>query len=178
MTAKELQRDDGRAAVVFVHPTLPDIGADFDPPLSNVPLEMPFDTARALYGMIMAGTFRRFPRIRFIFNHGGGGLPVLHQRLDLGTAANPALGERFPKGILDELRDVYFDTVNVLNPANFAMQRQLTAIDRLVFGTDFPGHSAEANTDPLRALPVSAEERAVIAYGNARRLFPSLTAVR
>lgn len=168
------QELDRRRAVVFVHPTIPDIGANFDPPLSPVPLEMPYDTARTLMGMILGGTFARYPNIRFIFNHGGGGLPVLHQRLDLNLRATPEARERFANGIMAELRNVWFDTINVINPANFAMLRQLTAIDKLLFGTDFPGHPAEANVEPLLALPVSAGERRAIAYGNARALFPSL----
>ena len=163
-----------RAAVVFVHPGLPDIGEDFDPPISRVPLEMPFDTARALLGMIQSGTFARYPRIRFIFNHGGGGLPVLHQRLDLSMQATAELRERYPGGVMAQLRNVYFDTINAINPANFAMLRQLTAIDKLLFGTDFPGHPAEANVEPLNALPVTAGERQAIARDNALMLFPSL----
>jgi predicted TIM-barrel fold metal-dependent hydrolase len=168
---EELNR---RGAVVFVHPGLPDIGSDFDPPLSNVPLEMPFDTARALLGMILAGTFTRYPDINFIFNHGGGALPAMHQRMDLSFRNDPALRERFPDGLMAQLRNVYFDTINVLNPANFAMLRQLVAIDRLMFGTDFPGHPAEANTAPLAAL--SPAEARAIARDNALRLFPALAA--
>lgn len=163
---------DRRRAVVFVHPALPDIGADFDPPLFNVFLEMPFDTARTLLGMILAGTFTRFPDIRFVFNHGGGALPVMHQRMDLSFQNDPALRERFPDGLMAQMRNVYFDTINVINPANFAMLRQLVAIDRLLFGTDFPGHPSEANTVPLAALP-PADARA-IASDNALRLFPGL----
>lgn len=166
---EELNR---RRAVVFVHPALPAIGADFDPPLSNVPLEMPFDTARTLLGMILAGTFQLYPEIRFIFNHGGGALPVMHQRMDLSFQNDPALRERFPDGLMAQLRNLYFDTINVINPANYAMLRQLVAIDKLLFGTDFPGHPSEANTGPLAALP-AADGRA-IARDNALRLFPNL----
>ena len=166
---EELNR---RRSIVFVHPGLPDIGADFDPPLSNVPLEMPFDTARTLLGMILAGTFQRYPDIRFVFNHGGGALPVMHQRMDLSFQNDPALRERFPDGLMPQLRNLYFDTINVINPANYAMLRQLVAIDKLVFGTDFPGHPSEANTGPLAALP-AADGRA-IARDNALRLFPHL----
>lgn len=163
-----------RKAVVFVHPSLPDIGQDFDPPLPVVPLEMPFDTARTLFGMITNGTFARFPDIRFVFNHGGGSLPSLHQRLDLGIQNDPKARERFPDGIMAQLRHVYFDTINAINPANFAMLRQLISIDRLLFGTDFPGHPAEANVEPLNALPVSADERRAIARDNTLGLLPNL----
>ena len=163
-----------RRAVVFVHPTLPGIGQDFDPPLPVVPLEMPFDTTRTLLGMIYGGTFARFPDIRFIFNHGGGTLPLLHQRLDLGIDGDPKLRERFPDGIMAQLRTVYFDTINAINPANFAMLRQLIATDKLLFGTDFPGHPVEANIGPLNALPVSAAEQRAIARDTARSLLPNL----
>ena len=163
-----------RAAVVFVHPALPDIGEDFDPPLSRVPLEMPFDTARTLLGMIQAGTFARYPRIRFLFNHGGGALPVLHQRLDLSMQATPELRERYSGGLMAQLRNVYFDTVNAINAPSFAMLRQLVAIDKLLFGSDYPGHAFEANVEPLNVLPATPEHRGAIARGNALTLFPSL----
>lgn len=164
---EELNR---RRAVVFVHPAMPDIGRDFDPPLDPMLLEMPYDSARTLLGMILAGTFRRFPDIRFIFNHGGGGLPVLHKRLDLTFAGDPRLRDRFPDGVMAQLRHVYFDTVNVLNPANFGLLRQLVAMDRLLFGTDFPGFGTEINRDPLMAL--APAERHAIGRDNALRLFP------
>lgn len=170
---EELNR---RKATVFVHPQIPEVGANFDPPLSPVFLEMPYDTARAILGMIIAGSFTRYPDITFIFNHGGGGLPVLHRRLDLTFKGDPKLRDRFPDGVMAQLRNVHFDTVNVLNPPNFALLRQLVAIDKLVFGTDYPGFSAVENVVPLRALPVA--DAVAIAQDNPYRLFPQLRARR
>ena len=166
---EELNR---RKAIVFVHPAIPNIGQDFDPPLSPIFLEMPYDTARTIMGMILSGTFARYPDIRFIFNHGGGGLPVLHKRIDLTIQADPKLRDRFPGGMMAQLRNVYFDTVNVLNPANFALLTHLVAMDKLLFGTDFPGFGVEVNLGPLQALP--AHQARAIGYDNAARLFPRL----
>lgn len=166
---EELNR---RKAVVFVHPAIPNIGAEFDPPLSPIFLEMPYDSARTMMGMILDGMFARYPDIRFIFNHGGGGLPVLHKRLDLTIQGDPKLRDRFPGGVMAQLSNVYFDTVNVLNPANFALLSHLVAIDKLLFGTDFPGFEVEVNLAPLRALP--AGEARLIGRDNALRLFPRL----
>ena len=170
---EELNR---RKATVFVHPQIPAVGPAFDPPLSPIFLEMPYDTARAILGLIIAGSFARYPDITFIFNHGGGGLPVLHRRLDLTFKGDPNLRDRFPDGVMAQLRNVHFDTVNVLNAPNFAMLRQLVAMDKLLFGTDYPGFSAAENTVPLKALP--AEDAKTIAQDNPYRMFPGLQARR
>ena len=170
---EELNR---RKATLFVHPQIPEVGPNLDPPLSPVFLEMPYDTARAILGMIIAGSFTRYPDITFIFNHGGGGLPVLHRRLDLTFRGDPKLRDRFPDGVMAQLRNVHFDTVNVLNPPNFALLRQLVAMDKLLFGTDYPGFSAVENVVPLRALPVA--DATAIAQDNPYRLFPELRARR
>jgi 6-methylsalicylate decarboxylase len=49
-----------------------------------VPLiEVAFETARTLVNMLYAGTFRRYPNIKFIASHGGVALPPLADRLEL-----------------------------------------------------------------------------------------------
>jgi 6-methylsalicylate decarboxylase len=63
-----------REAVVFVHPSIPACCTA----LGRVPpsyVELPFDTARSVASLWFSGAFERWPRIRFVFSHGGRGAP-------------------------------------------------------------------------------------------------------
>jgi predicted TIM-barrel fold metal-dependent hydrolase len=168
---EELNR---RATVVFVHPAFPQFSMAFDPPLPGTFLEMPFDTARAIVGMLINQTFIRFPNIKFIFAHGGGGLPFLHQRIDQAFGSTEKLRAQFPNGMMPALRNVYFDTVNAINEADFALLRQLYSIDQLVFGTDHPTVAAGINAKTITATHLSAAQRSMIEHENIVRLLPRL----
>jgi predicted TIM-barrel fold metal-dependent hydrolase len=168
---EELNR---RKAAVFVHPALPSFSMKMDPPLFGTFLEMPFDTARAILGMLLSGSFVRFPDIKFIFAHGGGGLPIVHQRLDYLFRQDPKLREKFPRGLMSALRNVYFDTVNVIDEADFALLRQIYSIDQLVFGTDHPALPAELNAGAIALTHLTAAERSAIERDNIARLLPRL----
>ena len=47
-------------------------------------LDFVFDTTKAIAQMLLNGTFRGYPRIRFVFAHMGGVAPYLGERLALG----------------------------------------------------------------------------------------------
>jgi hypothetical protein len=74
---------DRREAVVFVHPTVSCCGVAM-PGVAPPVLEFPMDTARTITSLVVSGTFARYPRIRFIFSHGGGMLLPVHNRCRRG----------------------------------------------------------------------------------------------
>jgi aminocarboxymuconate-semialdehyde decarboxylase len=70
------------------------------------------------------------------------------------------------------LRNVYVDTANSSVPNHLA-NLELMGADHLLFGTDSPPLATplEDAIGLVERLPVSADERAQILEGNARRLF-------
>ena len=86
------------------------------------------------------------------------------------------LAERFPNGVMHELRKLYSDIVSVTNPISFTATRSFFAADRLVFGTDYPFWPIEAMGDGLAQLGLEPAFLAAIERGNALKLFPRLAA--
>jgi predicted TIM-barrel fold metal-dependent hydrolase len=99
---------DRRGAYVFLHPTIPANGVALAHPAWLY--EFPFDTVRALANLIYAGTFERYPNIRWQIAHLGGAAPFLAHRLASLTDREPAQAEAAPAGTLAYLSRLYYDT--------------------------------------------------------------------
>ncbi|MDH2415256.1 amidohydrolase family protein [Nocardioides sp. CER19] len=74
---------DRRDAVVFVHPTSSRHAEELALGRPRSMMEFFFDSACAAADLVFAGALARFPRVRWLFSHCGGTLPVLADRLDL-----------------------------------------------------------------------------------------------
>jgi predicted TIM-barrel fold metal-dependent hydrolase len=191
--APVLEELNRRGAVVFVHPTPPGFYTEDlmlqrgavrgQSGVQPAALEMMFDSARAIVSLILNGMLYRCPDIRFIFGHGGGTLPYLHERLDhligedLPTGGEWTTGDgRYrskyvPNGFVNEMKKVYFDVVRVANRANFAMLRQLMPLDRLLLGTDYPIVPTSETVGHLPNLGLDSEALRRLERDNAVTLF-------
>lgn len=164
---------DRRAAVVHVHPTVPDRCIGLLPGVSASTLEYLFDTSRAITSLLYNGTFTRYPRIRFIFSHAGGTFPMLAWRIG-HMVERVGIADRFPEGIASLLRRLYFDTATSFSPATFEALRHFTSIDRILLGTDYPYVAVDETVAALDATALRPEEAYAINVGNALELFPHL----
>jgi predicted TIM-barrel fold metal-dependent hydrolase len=165
---------DRRGAVVYFHPTTPacclNTLAELPPPL----LEFPFDTTRAIASLLYNGAFTRWPRIRWIFSHGGGALPAVHSRLIAASLRTPG-DPRFPQGATAELRKLHYDLASVTNAPSFAALQALVPPTQILFGTDFPlGPPVAVGVREFEALALDPEARRMIERDNALRLLPRL----
>lgn len=183
-----------RRAVAFVHPSAPGFVNDdlmLEPGsvrgksgVQPAALEFMFDSARSIVSLMLNGVLYRCPNIRFIFCHGGGTLPYIHERLNHLIGEDPLPDEEWttgdgryrskyiPNGFVNEMRKVYFDVVRVANPANFALLRQVMPADRLLLGTDYP---IVATSETVRHLPGLGLDRSALRgleRDNALTLFP------
>ena len=163
-----------RKAVVYFHPTAASFAfnrvKDIPPPT----LEFPFDTTRAITSLMFGGTLTRCPKIRWIFSHGGGALPMLAGRV-AGLAKNrPELAARVPNGVMAEFRKLYYDVVGVSARGAFAALKEIADPSRLLFGTDYPFWSPHETVAGLAGLGLPPADLASIERGNALALLPSL----
>lgn len=165
---------DRRGAVLFVHPATP--GCCQQVPTESPPaiLEFPFDTARAITNLIYSGAARRFPRIRFIFSHGGGALPMLLDRLEMPAHARPELAENVPEGAYKELLRFYFDTAQMYNPTAFAALQTMVPKSHILFGTDVPFANLGACVEKLGKFVPDQAVRRAIERDNAVAIMPQL----
>lgn len=164
---------DRRNGVVFVHPTDPACCLAVN---DGVPVgfaEWPFDTARTILSLWSSGAQARWPRLRFVFSHGGGGLAPIADRINNFGRPGPA-GTLPIRDAHAFFRTLYFDVANAANPASLAAARAIAGPGRLMFGTDYPFIATQLGVDYLARSGLPAVERRAIDRDNALALFPRL----
>jgi predicted TIM-barrel fold metal-dependent hydrolase len=125
---------DRRKAVVFAHPDA------YAPAAMGRPVavfEVAFETARTFIDMLYAGTFRKFPNVKFVLAHCGGALPALSGRLLILGLENwvPNPNRITPSELRAHLRGLYLDTAATC-PTTLGPALAMTACDHLVYGSD------------------------------------------
>ena len=170
---EELNR---RSAVVFIHPVgSPDL-EKLVPGLAVGFTELVFETARTIASLLFNGAFARFPKIRFIFPHGGGALPVLTERWNLLGKSDERYAAYMPNGVAAELARHHYDLATIATPKMYEAVRAFAPIDRLLLGTDYPLLDIGSTGRGLGGIALSDDETNAINHRNAERLFPRLVA--
>jgi predicted TIM-barrel fold metal-dependent hydrolase len=177
---EELNR---RNAVVYVHP--------YDAPCCtaasltyqvngvNGPwIEWPMNTARTILSVLLAGYTRKLPKVRLIFSHGGGVMPLLVSRIqglrDAWAVGPDKLRQKFPDGIVAEFRTLYFECAQAFHSPNFEAIRSLVPETHLLFGTDYNRFPISATVSNFDGLKLPARLKHAIERTNAESLFPRL----
>lgn len=168
-------------AIVFVHPRdapccAPEKLSYHRDVMDGSWLEWPMNTARTIFSLLVSGTLRRFPRVRFIFSHGGGVMPLLVSRIE-GFKGWPHVGEAglgrlFPNGLRSELGRLHFECAQAYSTTNIAAIRSIVPDTQLLFGSDYPIFPLAHATEQFADLKLSCGLESQIAYGNATRLLP------
>jgi aminocarboxymuconate-semialdehyde decarboxylase len=163
---------------VFIHPLAP---CGYTGPVMPVILAFPGDTATAAASIIYAGLFERFPNLKVILSHYGGGLASLARRLDMAVDIDffpPGHGQNLPQPPSRYLLRFYVDTAQGFHRPAFDCARAVFGLEHLVYGSDHFFHGsrwrAELN-DFLANLPLSQAERRALVRGNAERLLTKST---
>lgn len=169
---EELNR---RRAVVFVHPSEPTC-CNPDLGLHSAYAEWPFDTARTVMSLWASNALLRWPHIRFIFSHGGGGLPMVADRIDKFGRPDLQAGPDAPMlhDALSQIRTLYFDTANAANPPALAATRAMVDPGHILFGSDYPFVPASRAVDGLAHAQLNPQELRGIERDNAIALMPQL----
>jgi predicted TIM-barrel fold metal-dependent hydrolase len=133
-----------RQLAIYLHPPLLPIGYQ---KMKKYRLEevvgRPFDTAMTVASMIYSGAFDRYPGLKVVLPHMGGGLPNTLGRLDfgyrLGYEGMPkdraAVCQRKPSEYLRS--NLYVDVMG-FSPAGIRHCIEIFGVDRLLFGSDYP----------------------------------------
>jgi predicted TIM-barrel fold metal-dependent hydrolase len=178
---EELNR---RKAVVYVHPIEANCCRNIVKDVVDTVVEYGADTTRTIASLIFSGSTTRYPDITWIFSHAGGMMPFLIERFVSGTETEVVPGiktkgqgnippARVPKGVLYELRRMYYDTAQATNPVAMGALRKVVPISQIVYGTDYWYRSAAETSRGLLTNKVfSDEELRAINRGNAERILP------
>ncbi|MFQ5914854.1 MAG: amidohydrolase family protein [Nitrospinota bacterium] len=137
--------------------------------LVGFPTETTISVARLIY----AGVLERHPGLKLVLAHGGGTLPFLSGRLNLGYFApkyefNPDCRKHIFKPPGDYVKQLYYDSL-VASGESLRFLVELVGADRVMFGTDFPFEVGDR--EGRLALPainaMSETDREKILGGNA-----------
>lgn len=120
---------------IFVHAALVPKGYDLlnDYQLSVI-LTREFDLGVAVTRLIAGGVVERFPELRFVFSHFGGGMAGYKERI-----ARSSYRFKLPKSFDDYFDRLYFDMAG-FEGSPIALRCAMEGIrpERMVFATDYP----------------------------------------
>jgi predicted TIM-barrel fold metal-dependent hydrolase len=134
---------------------------------------MAAETQLSILSMILAGAFERLPRaLRICFCHGGGSFAFLLGRAD-NAWRNRDIVRRDSAAPPSSYTDRFHVDSAVFDPRALRLLVEVMGVDRVMLGTDFPFPLGEVEPGAtVRACDVlTAEQRAAILGGNARRFF-------
>jgi 2,3-dihydroxybenzoate decarboxylase len=125
------------------------------------------ETATQGLRLVLSGVFDKYPKLKVIFGHLGEGLPFLQWRINM-TMERDTKGGR---GFRDVFSEHFYVTTSGFwsDPALLLCVQEL-GVDHIMFSVDWPFAPNKPATEWLHRIPFSAEDRAKIAHGNARRL--------
>ena len=162
---------------VFIHPLAP---CGYTGPVMPVILAFPGDTATAAASIIYAGLFERFPNLKVILAHYGGGLGMFARRLDMAIDIDffpPEHGQNLPQPPSQYLPRFYVDTAQGFHRPAFNCACAVFGTQHLLYGSDHFFHGSRWRPELnrfLTSLPLSQSERHAIVRGNAERLLTGL----
>lgn len=137
---------------IFVHITnFPEGFNAFDAPYNlNVAVTREFDVALNTVRLILGGILIKFPDLKFVISHMGGGISSIFERIEryVGSwkekfwtevGGTPPFGEPYKENFRKLFDKLYFDMAGLEGGMN-GVKCALTTIDpdRLVLGTDYP----------------------------------------
>jgi predicted TIM-barrel fold metal-dependent hydrolase len=165
---EELSR---RGATVFCHPTVACCTDGLREYAMSLAMGFMADTMFAVGRLAYAGTFDRFPGIRWIFTHLGGTIPFVLPRYDNYFRQFPECREKITRPPSEIMRGLYYDTVTMHAPALRCAVDTL-GTERLVFGSDYPHvpGGIDRFVTVLESVGLSAEELAIIGRATAAGL--------
>lgn len=157
-----------RNAFVFLHPSgVPDVHRQRDfhlPQLVGYPMETALSVARMIYGRV----FERYD-LNLCLAHGGGCLPWLRGRLDLGwERKDVAHTTELPPSAY--CRRLYYDTA-VFDSTLLAYLVSDMGADHMLLGTDHPFELCDTHpVETVRSLRLSVDETETILWRTAASL--------
>ena len=172
---------------VYIHPVSPEKHID-RPYEGEYDLSRnfgwPFETMLSLSRLVFSGIMERYPTLKVVGHHLGGGIPFFwgrtNESYDLTNPAHSSVNEVIGRGLSKPLFDYfslfYYDTAIGGSAAATRCACEVFGTDRLIFATDAPNGPGSGEvrlaTYPgiIRSLDLSEQDTDKILAGNARRM--------
>jgi aminocarboxymuconate-semialdehyde decarboxylase len=155
---------------LFIHPW--EMMGEKDMPRYWLPwlVGMPAETTRAICSLIFGGIFKKFPRLRVAFAHGGGSFPYTLGRIEHGFQVRPDLvqvdNDINPRDYLDSF---WVDSL-VHDERSFRFLMETMGKDKICLGSDYPFPLGEHHPGSLiDSMNLESAVRDGFLYKNARK---------
>ena len=125
------------------------------------------ETATHALRLVLGGVFDAYPRLKIVLGHLGETLPFLIWRIDEALARPGQRSIRFREVFTNGF---YVTTSGFFSTPALACCIAELGVDRILFAVDYPYMDNGSAVAWLGELPLSEDDRAKIASGNARRL--------
>jgi predicted TIM-barrel fold metal-dependent hydrolase len=160
---------------VFLHPMIwqsyPLV--DEDPAVMRL-FGWPFDTTQAIMRLLMSGTMERYPTLKIVTHHLGGGMfPFYSNRFNIKF---PNLRKQLKKPLSESFERIYADTAVDGTAAALPCGHAFFGTERMLFGTDYPFSPEDGevylreNLSIIKEMKLPEEDKAKILGGNAKKL--------
>ena len=128
------------------------------------------ETATAGLRLVLSGVLDKHPDVKIILGHMGEGLPFLLWRINHSFNKLSR-----PEGEDVQFRDLFCRHFYITTSGNFSNPALLCSVmemgvDRILFSVDWPYVENAPGTDWMEGIPLSAEDKAKIYNGNAKKL--------
>lgn len=148
---------------IFVHPTSPPGGARLGKYFMSHVAAYPMETALVIARVTFGGILQKFPRLKFIFSHGGGGTAFILGRWDHAHRYAEEC-RTIPKPPSEYFRQMYFDTI-VHSAEALEYLVKIVGDGHMLLGSDYP-FSSLMDPDPVKSvlssrLPVASKENII-----------------
>jgi len=161
---------------IHVHPQIMNpIGEERlkDPLLSPV-LEYVFDVSVCIGRMMMSGIFLKFPKVKFIFAHYGGVLPIVKERFD--NTYVMLRKRNFVKDLMklpgEYFKNLYFDTSGSKSSASLLCALEMVEAAHILWGSDYPANQNVSGSMAVISefATMSDSEKTGVLSGNLKHL--------
>lgn len=161
---------------LYLHPSIPDPRVievyykdyvERFPTILRAAWGFTVETATQGVRLVLSGVFDKYPGLKIILGHLGEGLPLYLWRINMGFARDG----RGPTWFRDAFTEHFYVTTSGFfsDPALVHCVQEI-GIDRVLFSVDYPFVDNPPGTSWAERIPFSAEDKAKILNGNARRL--------
>ncbi|MEW6665999.1 MAG: amidohydrolase family protein [Thermodesulfobacteriota bacterium] len=134
----------------------------------------PFDTTQAILRLVVSGTMERFPTLKVVTHHLGGGMfPFYHNRFMIKLAN---LKKNLKRPVSESLERIYGDTAVDGTAAALPCGHAFFGTERMLFGTDYPFSPEQGevylreNLRIVKEMNLPEADKAKILGGNAKKL--------
>jgi 5-carboxyvanillate decarboxylase len=124
-------------------------------------------------GLMTAGVFDRFPKLKMVIGHGGEGMPYMLYRYDYmyENARYPFMKKvkKLPNDYMKE--NIYITTSGLPWAPAITMAQSVLGMDRVLYAMDYPYQFVPEEVTMTDNFPISAADKKKLFQTNAERVF-------